>query len=170
LFAEMLSLPNDGRYPLVELTPQQRRQKTLEALFAQVETFARKSPVLMVFEDAHWSDPTSLEAFGRAVDRIAALRVLLLMTFRPEFNPPWIGEPHVTSLTINRLTRGEVEGLIDRVAGNKPLAANVRQDIIERTDGIPLFRRDDDSASNASSLSSFTCPLSACVNPAARSI
>src|SRR6202042_1783367 len=68
LFAEMLSLPNDGRYPALELDPQQRRQRTLEALFARVETFARKNPVLMIFEDAHWTDPTSLEAFGRTVD------------------------------------------------------------------------------------------------------
>ena len=105
LFAEMLSLPNDGRYPALELTPQQRRQKTLEALIAQVAAFARKNPVLMIFEDAHWSDPTSLEAFGRAVDRIATLPVLLLITFRPEFEPPWIGQPHVTALTLNRLTR-----------------------------------------------------------------
>ena len=73
LFAEMLSMPNDGRYPTLELTPQQRRQKTLEALFTQVQTFARKNPVLMIFEDAHWSDPTSLEAFGRAVNRVATL-------------------------------------------------------------------------------------------------
>src|SRR5262249_54055001 len=94
LFAEMLSLPNDGRYPTLELTPQQRRQKTLEALHAQVETFARKSPVLMIFEDAHWADPTSLELFGRGVNRIANLPVLLLITFRPEFEPPWIGQPH----------------------------------------------------------------------------
>ena len=139
LFAEMLSLPNDGRYPALDLAPQQRRQKTLEALFAQVETFARKGPVLMIFEDAHWADPTSLEAFGRAVDRIATHRVLLLITFRPEFEPPWIGQPHVTALTINRLTRREVEALIDRLIGNRQLAANVRQEIIERTDGIPLF-------------------------------
>jgi predicted ATPase len=139
LFAEMLSLPNDGRYPTLELTPQQRRQKTLEALFAQVETFARNSPVLMVFEDAHWSDPTSLEAFGRAVDRIASLPVLLLITFRPEFEPPWIGQPHVTALTLNRLTRSEIEAMIERVVGNKPVPANIRHEIIERTDGIPLF-------------------------------
>jgi predicted ATPase len=139
LFAEMLALPNDGRYPSVELTPQQRRQKTLESLFAQVETFARNNLVLMIFEDAHWSDPTSLEAFGRAVDRIATLPVLMLITFRPDFNPPWTGQPHVTYFTLNRLTRREVEGLIDRVACNKPLAAKVREDIIERTDGIPLF-------------------------------
>ena len=139
MFAEMLSLPNDGRYPTLELTPQQRRQKTLEALHAQVETLARKSPVLMIFEDAHWSDPTSLEVFGRAVDRIANLPVLLLITFRPEFEPPWIGQPHVTALTLNRLTRREIEAMIDRVAGNKPMPANIRQEIIERTDGIPLF-------------------------------
>jgi class 3 adenylate cyclase len=139
LFAEMLSLSNDGRYPVPELTPQQRRQKTLEALHAQVETFARKNPVLMIFEDVHWADPTSLEAFGRAVDRIANLPVLLLITFRPEFEPPWIGQSHVTALTLNRLMRREVDAMIDRVAGNKLLPARIRQDIIERTDGIPLF-------------------------------
>src|SRR6476660_284847 len=119
--------------------PQQPRQKTLEALFTQVQTFASKNPVLMIFEDAHWSDPTSLEAFGRAVDRIATLPVLLLITFRPEFQPPWIGQPQVTALTLNRLTRHEVDAMIDRIAGNKQLPADVRQDIIERTDGIPLF-------------------------------
>ena len=139
LFAEMLSLPNDGRYPTLELTSQQRREKTLEALFGQVETFARKNPVLMIFEDAHWADPTSLEVFGRAVDWIATNRVLLVVTYRPEFEPPWIGQPHVTTLTINRLTRRQVESMIDRVAGNKVLPADIRRDIIERTDGIPLF-------------------------------
>ena len=139
LLSEMLSLPNDGRYPALELIPQQRRQKTLEALHAQVETFARQNPVLMIFEDAHWADPTSLELFGRGVNQIANLSVLLLITFRPEFEPPWIGQPHVTALTLNRLTQREVSALIDRVAGNKPLPANIRQDIIERTDGVPLF-------------------------------
>ena len=139
LFSEMLSLPNDGRYPTLELTPQQRRQKTLEALFTLVQTFARKNPVLIIFEDAHWSDPTSLEAFGRAVDQITGLPVLLLITFRPEFEPPWIGQANVTALTLNRLTRREVDAMIDRVTGNKTMPANIRQDIIERTDGIPLF-------------------------------
>jgi predicted ATPase len=139
LFAEVLSLTNDGRYPTLELSAEQRRRKTLEALFAQVETFARRSPVLIIFEDAHWADPTSLEAFGRAVDRIATLPVLLLITFRPEFEPPWIGRPHVTTLTINRLTQRDVNAIIDRVVGNKLLLPNIRHDIIERTDGIPLF-------------------------------
>jgi predicted ATPase len=93
----------------------------------------------MIFEDVHWSDPTSLEALGRAVDRIASLRVLLIVTFRPEFEPPWIGRPHVTGLTINRLTRREVDAMLDRVVGDKLLPSSIRQDIIERTDGIPLF-------------------------------
>jgi class 3 adenylate cyclase/tetratricopeptide (TPR) repeat protein len=139
LFADMLSLPNDGRYPTLDLTPQRRREKTLEALRGPVETFARKKPVLMILEDAHWADPTSLEVFSGAVDRTPARRVLLIITFRPEFEPPWIGQPHVTALTLNRLTRLEVEAMIDRVAGNKPLPANIRQDILDRTDGIPLF-------------------------------
>src|SRR5499427_5887816 len=139
LFAEMLSLPNDGRYPARELTPQQRRQKTLEALTAQVETLSRQKPVLMIFEDAHWADPTSLEAFGRVVDRIRTLRVLLLVTFRPEFDAPWVGRPYVTALMINRLAEHEAGAMIDRIVGNRLLSASIRQDIIERTDGIPLF-------------------------------
>ena len=93
----------------------------------------------MIFEDAHWIDPTSLEVFGRTVDRISTLRVLLIVTFRPEFEPPWIGRPYVTALTLNRLGEREIAAIIDRVIGNKPLPASIRQDIIERTDGIPLF-------------------------------
>jgi hypothetical protein len=92
LFAEMLSLPNDGRYPALELTPQQSRQETLEALVLHVVALSRQNPVLMIFEDAHWVDPTSLELLGRIVDKISSLRALLIMTFRPEFEPPWIGE------------------------------------------------------------------------------
>ena len=139
LFAEMLSLPNDGRYPALNIDPQQRRQKTLEALTAQVEALSRQKPVLMIFEDAHWTDPTSLEAFGRVVDRVSSLPVLLIVTFRPEFDPPWIGRPYVAALTINRLGQHDIEAMIDRVVGNKLIPAGVRKDIIERTDGIPLF-------------------------------
>jgi class 3 adenylate cyclase/predicted ATPase len=139
LIAEMLSLPNDERYPALELTPQQRRQRTLKALTLQMERLARSSPVLMVFEDAHWADPTSLELLGRLVDRIRTLRVLLIVTFRPEFEPPWTGPLHVTALSLNRLAPGEVGDMIDHIVGNKPLPSNIRQDIIERTDGIPLF-------------------------------
>jgi class 3 adenylate cyclase/predicted ATPase len=139
LFAVMLSLPNDRRYPAVELTPQQRRQRTLQALARQVEALARSCPVLMVFEDAHWSDPTSLELLGRVVGRIRTLSVMLIVTFRPEFELGWIAKPRVTPLGLNRLAPCEVGAIIDHIVGNKRLPANLRQDIIERTDGIPLF-------------------------------
>jgi predicted ATPase len=133
----MLSLPND--YPALNLTSQQRRQRTIEALTGQIEAIARTSPVLMILEDAHWVDPSSLEVLGRLVDKIDRLRVLLLVTFRQEFAAPWIGRPHVTTLTLNRLPPREAMALIEQVTGNKPLPANIRQDIVERTDGVPLF-------------------------------
>ena len=135
----MLSIPNDGRYPALELTPQQRRQETLEALTVQLEALSRSNPVLMIFEDAHWTDPTSLEVLGRTVDRLRTLGVLLIVTYRPEFEPPWIDRPYVTALNLNRLGEREIAAMIDRVTGNKPLPDSIRQDIIERTDGIPLF-------------------------------
>jgi class 3 adenylate cyclase/predicted ATPase len=139
LFAEMLSLTNDGRYPVIELTPQQRRQRTLEELSARMEALTRASPVLIIFEDVHWIDATTLEVLGRAVDQIQTLRVLLIVTFRPEFDPPWIGRPHVAALTINRLGQRDVDAMIDHLVGSKRLPASIRQDIIKRTDGIPLF-------------------------------
>ena len=139
LFAETLSLPNDGRYPVLALDPQQRRQRTLEALTAQVEALSRQKPVLMILEDAHWADPTSMEAFSRAVDRTKTFGVLLIVTYRPEFEPPWTGRPNVTVLTLNRLGEREIAAMIDGVTGNKRLPESVRHDIIERTDGIPLF-------------------------------
>jgi len=139
LFAEMLSLPNDGRYPPVEVEPQLRRQKTLNALCSLLEAVARMNPVLMIFEDAHWTDPTSLELFARTVDLAVRHRLLILVTFRPEFSPPGIGRPHVTGLTLNRLAPRDVHSLIEGVAGDRSLPAAIRQDIIERTDGIPLF-------------------------------
>jgi class 3 adenylate cyclase/predicted ATPase len=139
LIAEMLSLPNDGRYPRLDLSPPQRRQKTLEALTAQLEALAQAKPVLMVFEDVHWADPTSLEVLGRTVDRLRTLSVLLVVVYRPEFEPPWIGRPYVTALSLNRLGEREIAAMIDRVRGNKTLPESIRRDIIERTDGIPLF-------------------------------
>src|SRR5208283_3411421 len=139
LLAAMLSLPNDGRYPAIDLAPAQRRQKTLEALIAQIEAMARQTPTLMIFEDAHWADPSSLEVLSQLVDTVQAMRALLFVTFRPEFAAPWVGRPHVTTLSINRLTRRDVEALIDRVAGNKRLPPGVQQDIVERADGVPLF-------------------------------
>jgi predicted ATPase len=139
LLAELLSLPNDGRYPALAFDPQERRKRTLEAFIAQVEALSRSEPVLMIFEDAHWTDPTSLELVGRIVERIVGLRVLLIITFRPEFQPPWIGLPQVTAVTINRLGRRDINAIIDRIVGNKFLPPSIREDMIDRSDGIPLF-------------------------------
>ena len=131
LFAEMLSLPNDGRYPTLDLTPEQRRQRTLEALMSQLAGLARRQPVLMVFEDVHWIDPTSLEVLGRTVERIKTLPALLIVTFRPEFNAPWVGQPHVVSLTLNRLGEREAAAIIAHLVGNQALPADVMAEIVE---------------------------------------
>ena len=139
LFADMLSLPNDGRYPALDMTSEQRRQRTLEALGSQMEALSRSVPVLMIFEDAQWTDPTSLETLSRIVGQLRALRVMLVVTFRPDFDPPWIGRPYVTALTLNRLAQRDIEMMIEGVIGNKLMPARIRQDIIERTDGVPLF-------------------------------
>ena len=139
LFAEMLSLSNDGRYPTLDFASQQRRQRTLEALTAQLVRLAGQRPLLMIFEDVHWIDPTSLEALGRTVDRIKSLQASLVVTFRPEFNAPWAGQSHVTSFTLNRLGEREAAAIVARLVGNKELPADVMAEIVERTDGIPLF-------------------------------
>jgi predicted ATPase len=94
----------------------------------------------MIFEDVHWIDPTTLEAVGRTVERLKTLPVLLIVTYRPEFDAPWIGRPYVTTFNLNRLDEREIAAMIDRVTGNKAMPDSIKQDIIERTDGIPLCR------------------------------
>ena len=172
LLAEMLSLPNDGRYPTLDLAAQQKRQKTLEALTLQLEALAKGKSVLMIFEDVHWIDPTSLEVLGRTVDRLRTLGVLLIVTYRPEFEPLWIGRPYVTALSLNRLDEREIAGMIDRVMGNKALPESIRQDIIERTDGIPLFAEEmtravlEAETENEARKTAATVPSSALAIPA----
>ena len=139
LFAEMLSLKPDGRYPAIDLAPPQRRQATLQALVAQIEALTRLRPVLMIFEDAHWSDPSSLEALSRIVDRIRTFRALMIVTYRPEFDAPWIGQSHVATLIINRLGQHEIDVMIGAVAGARSLPSTIRQDIVDRSDGVPLY-------------------------------
>ena len=119
--------------------PLQRGQKCFISLKILCSTRIAASSAGGMHSYAHWTDPTGLELFSRIIDKIPTLRVLLLITFRPDFEPPWVGQPHVTTLTINRLTRREVEAMIDRIVGSKVLPTNIRKDIIERTDGIPLF-------------------------------
>jgi len=110
LIAELLAVPVDGRYPVVEVSPQQKREMTLAALINQFEGIAARSPLLIVFEDAHWIDPTSLDLLDRTVARSADLPVLLVTTFRPEFQPTWVGQPHVTMLPLSRLGRRDHRG------------------------------------------------------------
>jgi predicted ATPase len=139
LLAEMLSLANDGRYPILELTPQQRRQRTLEALTTRFKRLANQSLLLMVFEDVHWIDPTSLETLTRSVDQIKNLSALLIVTFRPDFVAPWMGQSQLTSIILNRLAERDAAAIVASLAGNKEMPADVLAEIVERTDGIPLF-------------------------------
>ncbi len=139
LLAALLSIPAGERYPPLDLTPQKQRERTLQALVAQVEGLAARQPVLMLFEDAHWSDPTSLELLDLIIDQAPALRVLLIMTFRPEFTPPWVGRPHVTSLGLNRLAPRQRAEMITGVTGGKALPREIADQIVDRTDGVPLF-------------------------------
>ena len=139
LIADLLSLPTGDRYPTLSLSPQQRKDKTLAALIRQLEALARERPVLMVFEDAHWSDPSSRELLDLTINRIQRLPVLLILTFRPEFQPAWIGQSHVTTLVLNRLQRRDGEALVKQMLGNRALPDEIVKEIVERTDGVPLF-------------------------------
>jgi class 3 adenylate cyclase/predicted ATPase len=139
LLAELLSLSIDGRYPPLSLTPKQQRERTLAALVRQLEGSARHSPVLILFEDAHWIDPTSLDALTLAVKQVQHLRVLLVITFRTEFRPPWGDQAHVTPLTLGRLEAREGVALAGLVANGKALPPEILEQIVTRTDGVPLF-------------------------------
>ena len=137
--ADLLSLPALESHPLPDLSPQRKKQRTMEALIRQLEGLVRQQLVLMVFEDAHWMDPTSRELLDLTVERVRSLPVLLVVTFRPEFQSSWIGQPQVTMLMLNRLDRRDRTALVEQIAGGKPLPAEVVGQIADRTDGVPLF-------------------------------
>jgi class 3 adenylate cyclase/tetratricopeptide (TPR) repeat protein/ABC-type transport system involved in cytochrome c biogenesis ATPase subunit len=139
LFAALLSIPVGGRYPLLALSPTQQRRRTLAALLDQFEGLARRQPILLSFEDAHWADATSLELLDLTVERVRELPVLALFTFRPEFEPPWVGLSNVGILTLGRLDRHDVESMVARVTGGRVLPAEVMTQIVAKTDGNPLF-------------------------------
>jgi class 3 adenylate cyclase/predicted ATPase len=139
LLADFLSLPSDERYRLPELSSQERKEKALAALLAQLQGLAARQPVLSIFEDVHWMDPTSLELLTVTVDRVPQLRVLLLITARPEFAPPWTDRAHVTTMALTRLGRPEGAAIIERITGGKTLPDEVMNQILARTDGVPLF-------------------------------
>ena len=143
LIADLLSVPIGNRYPPLSLTPQKRKEKTLGVLLAQLEGLAARRPVLMVFEDVHWIDPTSLDLLDRIVDRVATLRVLLIITFRPEFAPAWIGRSHVTLISLSRLPHRQRAEMIMRVTGGKALPQEIAERIIKQyerevVDGVYL--------------------------------
>jgi len=139
LLADLLCLPCSERCPLPNLTPQRKKERTLEALIRQIEGLARQQPVVMVFEDAHWIDPTSRELLDLAVERVRSLPVLLIVTFRPEFQPPWTGQPQVSMVALSRLDRRDRTALVEQIAGGKTLPDEVIGEIVDRTDGVPLF-------------------------------
>src|SRR5262245_40394314 len=139
LLAALLSIPFGERYPPLALSPTQQRRRTLAALLDQFEALARRRPILLLFEDLHWADATSLELFNLTVERVRRLPVLALFTFRAEFEPPWVGLPNVGALTLGRLDRSEVESIVAQVTGGRMLPAEVMEQIVAKTDGNPLF-------------------------------
>jgi class 3 adenylate cyclase/predicted ATPase len=139
VLANLLALPVDDQYRLQGLTSQKRKEKTFAALMAQLDGLAARQPVLLIFEDVHWIDPTSLEFLAAAVEHMPQLRALLLITARPEFTPPWPSYPHTTTILLTRLGRRDGTALVLRVTGGKTLPKEVMEHILAHTDGVPLF-------------------------------
>jgi predicted ATPase/class 3 adenylate cyclase len=140
LLVELLSVPGGDRFAPLELTPQRKKERTFAALLRQLEGLARTQPVLVIFEDLHWIDPTSREFLDLVLARIDCLPVLLAATFRPEFQPPWVGQAHATVIALNRLGRSDGAVMVERLAGSTALLPrDVITEIVERTDGVPLF-------------------------------
>ncbi|RXG88275.1 AAA family ATPase [Bradyrhizobium vignae] len=137
--ANLLSVPAGDRYQLPDLNPHKRKEITLAALLMQLNTLAARQPVFIAFEDAHWADPTSLELLTLTLERVPQLRALVLITARPDFMPPWPGHAHVTTVSLTRLNRRNGAALIERVTAGKTLPKEVTDQILARTDGIPLF-------------------------------
>jgi len=139
LLADMLSIPLGDRDLGLDLSAQRRKEKTFDVLIRRLGDLARIRPVLALFEDAHWADPTTLELVGAGIDRLADLPVFRIVSFRPEFVPPWIGRPNVTVLTLNRLDRRHSELLAQQVAAQHTLPPLLCERVIQQTDGVPLF-------------------------------
>jgi class 3 adenylate cyclase/predicted ATPase len=137
--ASLLSIPSEGRYPALEMAPSELKEQTLAAMTALFVGLTKVAPVLALLEDAHWVDPTTLDVFSRLVERLQGLRALLVVTFRPEFSAPWLGRPHVTTHGLNRFGRRQVVAMIDLITNGKALPAEVLDEIVAKTDGVPLF-------------------------------
>ncbi|MGB6388551.1 MAG: adenylate/guanylate cyclase domain-containing protein [Methyloceanibacter sp.] len=140
LFAALVSLPLPaGRYPPLNLTPQEQKQRTLDTLVAWTLEEAERQPVFELWDDLHWADPTTLELLGLLINQAATASLLMVMTFRPEFIPPWPTRSHMTPITLSRLEGPDVEAMVTRLASGKALPAAVVQHIVQKTDGVPLY-------------------------------
>jgi class 3 adenylate cyclase/predicted ATPase len=139
LFANLLSIPFTEHFPVIDLSPEQVKQQTLEALLVELKIWCERQPVVLVFEDLHWIDPTSNELLSSIVEAARSQPLLVILTFRPEFVAPWVGESHVSLLAFNRLNRQMSFELVAAVSGGKPLPEELALQIVEKTDGVPLF-------------------------------
>src|SRR2546426_3974535 len=139
LFATLLSLPLGAEYAPLTVPPEQQKQQTLHALLTILLRIAAQQPLLFVMEDLHWVDPTTLELLSLLVDQGPTARILVLLTFRPDFSPPWTGRSHLTQVTLPRLPRRQAAEMTDRVAHGKALPPEVVEQIVAKTDGVPLF-------------------------------
>jgi class 3 adenylate cyclase/predicted ATPase len=139
LFASLLSLPLGDGYPRLNLTPEQLKEQTGDAIVALSLEEAERQPLLAVWEDVHWADPSTLDLLGQLIDQAPTAPLLIVMTFRPEFTPPWPARSHAKPLTLNRLERPQIEVMAMRLAGGKALPAEVVEHIVQKTDGVPLF-------------------------------
>ncbi len=139
LLAPLLSIPAEDRYGPLAMTPQRQKEETIRALVDVVEAIARRRPSLMLFEDAHWADPTTLEALDLLIERVSGFPLLVIITHRPEFQPTWVGHGHVTALALSRLSRAQSTAVVARLAGGKALPEELLEQILVKTDGVPLF-------------------------------
>jgi class 3 adenylate cyclase/tetratricopeptide (TPR) repeat protein len=137
--AAMLSIPGEERYGAVAMTPQKFKDETLRALVDTTAAIARRQPTVMLFEDAHWADPTTLEVMDLLIHRVRNLPLLVVLTHRPEFSSRWSHYGHVAALTLSKLTRPQSSAMVSRLAGGKALPADLLEQILGRTDGVPLF-------------------------------
>jgi class 3 adenylate cyclase len=139
LVAALLSLPVPERYPRLALTPQTQREKTQQALLAWLLKETERRLLFMVWEDLQWADPSTLEFLGLLLDQAPQAGIFVLLSYRPDFAPPWVQRPHLTPLTLSRLPQIQAEMMIERVTGGQTLPAEVMQQIVSKTDGVPLF-------------------------------
>jgi predicted ATPase/class 3 adenylate cyclase len=139
LFASLLSVPFDDRYAPLTLTPERQKHKTLEAVLTLLLAVAARQPVLLILEDLHWADPSTLELLALLLDQVPTAQLLTLLTCRPAFQPTWSHRSYLTEVTVNRLSRSQIAQMVVQITGGKPLPAEIMQQLVEKTDGVPLF-------------------------------